>query len=107
MCPGCGRPISDCGCHRAASPPAGDGVVRIRREKAGRKGKCVTVVTGIPLDPGGMRLLAKELKQKCGTGGTVKEDLIEIQGDHRDRLAEELKERGYRVNVADGRFGGS
>jgi translation initiation factor 1 len=62
----------------------------------------VTIVTGVPMDAEGLRLLSKELKQKCGTGGTVKEGVIEIQGDHRDRLVGQLEERGYKVKRAGG-----
>ena len=82
--------------------PKGDGIVRVGRETKGRKGKGMTVVTGVPLHPEGLRDLAKKLKQKCGTGGTVKDGKIEIQGDHRDLLIEELKTRGYTVKKAGG-----
>ena len=66
------------------------------------KGKGVTLITGVPLDAEGLAALAKDLKQRCGTGGTVKDGVIEIQGDHRDRLVEELQGRGYRVKRAGG-----
>jgi len=79
-----------------------DGVVRVGRETKGRKGAGVTVITGIPTHPEGLKQIAKELKQKCGTGGTVKNGVIEIQGDHRDQLVEELSHRGYTVKRAGG-----
>ena len=77
--------------------PKGDGIVRVGRETKGRKGKGMTVVSGVPLHPEGLRDLAKQLKQKCGTGGTVKAGVIEIQGDHRDLLVTELQAKGYTV----------
>ena len=84
------------------SPPVGDGIVRIGRETKGRKGKGVTTIFGVPLDPGGLQVLAQELKQKCGSGGTVKEGRIEIQGDHRDKLCAELAKRGWQVKRSGG-----
>ena len=74
-----------------------DEVVRIGRETKGRKGKGVTVIKGIPLNLEELKELAKQLKQKCGSGGTVKNNVIEIQGDHRDKLIEELSAQGYKV----------
>ena len=85
--------------------PKGDGIVRIvrvGRETKGRKGAGVTVITGVPLHPGGLKDLAKQLKRKCGTGGTIKDRVIEIQGDHRDLLVAELEKLGYTVNRAGG-----
>ncbi len=82
--------------------PKGDGIVRVGRETKGRKGKGMTVVSGVPLHPEGLRDLAKQLKQKCGTGGTVKGNVIEIQGDHRDLLVAELQAKGYTVKRAGG-----
>jgi len=82
--------------------PAGDGIVRVGRETKGRKGKGMTVITGVPLHPDGLKDLAKTLKQKCGTGGTVKGRTIEIQGDHRDLLVKELEELGYTVKRSGG-----
>ncbi len=79
-----------------------DGVVRVGRETKGRKGAGVTVITGIPSHPEGLKQIAKELKQKCGTGGTVKNGVIEIQGDQRDALVEELSSRGYTVKRSGG-----
>lgn len=102
MCTGCARPIAKCSCRKADTPPVGDGVVRVGRETKGRKGKCVTEITGLPLDPDGLRDLAKELKRKCGTGGTAKAGVIQIQGDHRDLMVEELKARGYVVKRTGG-----
>ena len=102
MCPACSKPITNCECSKAGTPPEGDGVVRVGRETKGRKGKCVTVITGLSLDPDGFRDLAKQLKQRCGTGGTVKAGVIQIQGDHRDILVEEIGKRGYVVKRAGG-----
>ena len=82
--------------------PKGDGIVRVGRETKGRKGKGMTVITGVPLHPDGLKDLAKKLKQKCGTGGTVKGRTIEIQGDHRDQLVAELEQLGYTVKKAGG-----
>ena len=79
-----------------------DGVVRLHRETKGRKGKGMTIITGVPLASEELKALAKELKQKCGTGGTVKGDVIEIQGDHRDKLLEALSGRGWTVKKAGG-----
>jgi translation initiation factor 1 len=84
------------------SAPQGDGVVRVGRETKGRKGSGVTVITGIPSHPEGLEKLAKQFKQQCGTGGTVKNGVIEIQGDHRDLLVKELSALGYNVKRAGG-----
>ena len=101
MCPGCDRPVADCACGRAADP-VGDGVVRVSRETKGRRGKAVTVITGVPLDVFELEDLAKRLKTLCGAGGTVKDGRIEIQGDHRDRVVPELESRGWIVRRAGG-----
>lgn len=97
QCPTCGKSLKKCSCRRKSQRPPSDGIVRIARETKGRKGKGVTLVTGIPLDGEALKKLAKQLKQKCGTGGTIKEGVVEIQGDHRDLLIEELKKQGYTV----------
>lgn len=89
-----------CGKDRPAA--LGDGVVRLRRETKGRGGKAVSIVTGIPLAGGELKTLAKALKQRCGVGGSVKGDEIEIQGDQREVLKLELEKRGYTVKIAGG-----
>ena len=76
--------------------------MRIRRETKGRKGKGVTTLTGFSLSETDLKLLAKQLKQKCSTGGTVKDGIIEIQGDHREILRVELEKRGHRAKLAGG-----
>ncbi|MEC7816866.1 MAG: translation initiation factor Sui1 [Pseudomonadota bacterium] len=91
MCPDCRQSAEACTCGTPQAP-AGDGVVRVSRETKGRKGKGVTLVTGVPLAGDPLKALAKQLKAKCGTGGTVKDGVIEIQGDHRDLLVSLLKE---------------
>jgi translation initiation factor 1 len=102
ICPECGLPKVACACHGSSPRAAGDGIVRVQRESKGRGGKTVTVITGIPLNEAEIRKLAGELKRRCGTGGTVKEGHIEIQGDHRDLLLAELEKRGYKVKKAGG-----
>lgn len=101
MCPDCRNPVSACTC-RQAPRPAGDGVVRVSRETKGRKGKGVTLVTGIPLDEPALKALAKMLKAKCGTGGTVKDGVVEIQGDQREILVPLLQAEGWTVKRAGG-----
>jgi len=101
-CPDCERPIAHCTCRKGPRAERGDGIVRIRREVKGRRGKTVTAISGIPLSEDGLRELAGDLKRRCGTGGSVKDGVIEIQGDHRDALAERLRECGYTVKLAGG-----
>jgi translation initiation factor 1 len=74
----------------------------VRRESKGRGGKTVTVISGVPLSDDAVKLLAGELKRRCGTGGTVKDGVIEIQGDHRELLLSELAAKGYKVKAAGG-----
>jgi translation initiation factor 1 len=98
ICPECGKPVSECsGRHAKESPFCGDGIVRISLDTKGRKGKDATVITGIPLSEEGREKLAKQLKRKCGAGGTVKEGTIEIQGDHRNTIAAEMARQGFKV----------
>ena len=82
--------------------PAGDGVVRVSRETRGRNGKGVTVVSGLALDEAALQQLGKQLKAACGCGGTVKNGVVEVQGEHRDRVVDELEKRGWRVKRAGG-----
>ncbi len=103
MCPACGKPVDECICRQEKKAVSvGDGIVRVGRETKGRKGKGVTVITGLPLDEQGLQKLATDLKQRCGAGGTVKGNTIEIQGDHRDLLVADLTARGYAVKRSGG-----
>ncbi|WP_020682546.1 translation initiation factor Sui1 [Marinobacterium rhizophilum] len=104
-CPGCRQPVADCICAQledADRLAALDGIVRIRRETSGRKGKGVTTVTGVPLPEAELKQLGKKLKKLCGTGGACKDGVIEIQGDHRERLKLALEQDGFRVKLAGG-----
>ena len=82
--------------------PAGDGIVRVQRETKGRGGKAVTVVRGVPLDAAALAKLGQELKAACGSGGTVKDGTIEVQGDHVEKVMAWLSQRGLRVKRAGG-----
>jgi translation initiation factor 1 len=96
MCPDCRKPLADCVCKSAAkAKPAGDGNVKVSRESKGRGGKTVTLVRGLALDAMALALLGKQLRSAVGSGGTVKDGVIEIQGDHCDRVVEELKKQGH------------
>jgi len=101
MCPACRQPLAQCVC-KAQVLPTGDGVVRVSRETKGRGGKAVTVVKGVLLDQSGLTDLGKQLKAACGSGGTVKDGIIEVQGDHCDRVVQLLKAQGYTVKRAGG-----
>ena len=101
-CPKCGNPIKKCICGKQNLELPNDDIVRIGRETKGRKGSGVSIITGVPLDDKDLKKLAKQLKQKCGTGGTVKSGTIEIQGDHRNILKQELLKLGYTVKLSGG-----
>lgn len=102
MCPTCRLSVAQCTCKAAPARPAGDGVVRVSRETKGRAGKGVTLVRGVPLDDAALTALGKQLKALCGSGGTVKDGTIEVQGDHCERVMEALKAQGYTVKRAGG-----
>lgn len=105
LCSDCGEALDKCICEEqseAERVAALDGVVRIRRETSGRKGKGVTTISGVPLVEKDLKVLAKKLKQQCGTGGSVKGGVIEIQGDHRNTLKAALQGMGYSVKLAGG-----
>ena len=101
MCPDCRQPQAQCVC-KAAAVPAGDGIVRVSRDTKGRGGKTTTVVKGVVLDAAALTALGKQLKALCGSGGTVKDGVIEVQGDHCDRIIEALKKQGHQVKRAGG-----
>jgi translation initiation factor 1 len=101
MCPGCRQPLADCRC-AAAARPSGDGVARVSRESKGRGGKTVTLVRGLPLADAELAALGKQLRSACGSGGTVKDGLVEIQGDHRQRVLELLQQLGHKAKAAGG-----
>ena len=96
MCPGCRQPVAQCQCSKRALP-AGDGIVRVRRETKGRGGKAVTVVRGLQLDAEALLALAKRIKAACGSGGTVKDGQLEVQGDHCDKVIALLQAEGLEV----------
>lgn len=110
ICPECGRPVSQCACKKKKAiktdkPLAGhpkDGVIRIQRETKGRSGKTVTVVYGVPLENRELQEFAKELKRRCGAGGSVLDGAIVIQGDHRQILLEEIRKKGYAAKLSGG-----
>jgi translation initiation factor 1 len=102
-CPNCLRPVRECVCKKSTpGKAASDGVVRVSRETQGRKGKGVTVISGLGLPADQLETLATELKKRCGSGGSVESGRIEIQGDHRDRLVQELTQRGFKAKRAGG-----
>jgi len=98
VCPACGQPERGCRCGEASTERVPDRpVAKLRMEKAGRGGKTVTVVYGLPRNAAFLTDLAKELKRACGTGGTATEEGVELQGDIRDRVRELLGKKGFRV----------
>ena len=101
VCPDCGQAIDQCTC-KDSEIPESDGFVRISLDRKGRKGKGMTILSGIPLAEKELKALAKQLKQKCGVGGSVKNFTIEIQGDQRDLLEQELQAKGYKTKRVGG-----
>ena len=96
ICPECRHALAECACKASAkAAPTGDGVVRVSRQTKGRGGKTVTLVKGLALDALALALLGKELRTACGSGGTVKDGVIEVQGDHCDLVMEALRSRGH------------
>jgi translation initiation factor 1 len=110
ICPKCGRPSTSCICHskgnagRNTDPGAkpGDGIARVRLETKGRKGKSVTTITGIAQGDEALKLFLSDLKRRCGAGGSIKDGVIEIQGDHCDTVIAYLKEKKLTVRRAGG-----
>ncbi|GAO35361.1 translation initiation factor SUI1 [Sulfuricella sp. T08] len=102
MCPECRKSLAECICNRNTAIPVSDGIVRVSRETKGRKGKGVTLIKGLTLDVLALAQLGKQLKTACGSGGTVKDGVIEIQGDHCDFVIENLKKQGWVVKRAGG-----
>ena len=106
VCPDCGRPVKKCACKRIKSESQfdveSDGIIRIRREKKGRKGKTVTTISGFQGSVDDIKQIVSDLKNKCGTGGTIKDGIVIIQGDHREAIQAELKKRSFQVKVTGG-----
>ena len=108
ICPSCHKPVSECTCKkkkpRSLTNIKYDGIIRIQREVKGRKDKTVTTVSGFQINANELKNLASQLKRRCGTGGSVKDGVIIIQGDHRNTLITELKNRGFNAKIAGDRI---
>tara|TARA_R110002072_G_scaffold31735_5_gene97526 strand:+ start:7432 stop:7800 length:369 start_codon:yes stop_codon:yes gene_type:complete len=102
LCPGCQRAKPECVCKDISRKPEGDGIVRLQRESKGRNGKPVVLINGLPLADAELKKLAKELKAKCGVGGTIEDGKILIQGDKREVIQQVLENKGYRVKISGG-----
>lgn len=103
MCPGCRRPVTACVCQAArATGPGGTGPVRVSRESKGRGGKTVTLVRGLPLPAAELETLGRQLRGHCGSGGTVKDGVVEVQGDHVERVLAWLQQQGHAARRAGG-----
>ena len=102
LCPNCRRPVRDCVCPKGAPGAAKPAMLRVGREIKGRAGKGVTTVTGLPLSLSDIDSLAAKLKKRCGSGGTVRLGVIEIQGDHRDAIVAELTKLGWAAKKSGG-----
>jgi translation initiation factor 1 len=103
ICVSCRKPVNECVCKKRQEPPREtDGIIRIRRETKGRKGKTATILYGFDLNDEELKEFAARLKRLCGSGGSVKDGQIMIQGDHRQGLLADLKKLGYRVKLAGG-----
>lgn len=102
LCANCRRPVRACVCPRGAPGAAKPGSIRVGREVKGRAGKGVTTVTGLPLPLQELDGLATRLKKHCGSGGTVRHGVIEIQGDHRDVIIDELGKLGWQAKKSGG-----
>jgi translation initiation factor 1 len=103
MCPECRQSLAQCACSQAAAARLlGNGQVRVSRETKGRGGKAVTLVKGLALDEAALVQLGKQLKAACGSGGTVKDGVIEIQGEHVERVLAQLQSRGHTAKRAGG-----
>ena len=103
MCPGCRQAVAACRCGALSAPAqAGDGIVRVSRESKGRGGKTVTLVRGLALDAAALAALGKRLRTACGAGGTVKDGVLELQGDHGERVLAWLASEGWTVKRAGG-----
>ncbi|MEX1197061.1 MAG: stress response translation initiation inhibitor YciH [Pseudohongiellaceae bacterium] len=106
LCPDCRQPDRQCRCREqklsAERKGYSDGVVRLRRETKGRKGSGVTLVDGLPCSDAELKRIAKALKARCGSGGTVRDGIIEIQGDQRETIRDHLSQQGIRCKFAGG-----
>lgn len=102
MCPGCRQSVAQCTCKQNKPLLTGDGIVRVSRETKGRGGKAVTLVKGVLVDEAALEQLGKQLKAACGSGGTVKDGVIEVQGDHVERVMAALQKLGHKVKRAGG-----
>jgi translation initiation factor 1 len=105
ICSQCGHPKTACRCKKKKISVSGqkpDGIIRIQREKKGRKGKTVNIISGFTSNDAELKKLASQLKNRCGCGGSAKDGVIIIQGDHRDTLLAELKKQGFTVKLAGG-----
>jgi translation initiation factor 1 len=106
VCPNCGRPRSKCVCRKknqkAGYKQIGDDVIRIKREVKGRKGKTVTTISGFRDNDAELKRIAAGLKNRCGTGGSVKDAVVVLQGDHREAVRDELTKQGFKVLLAGG-----
>ena len=106
ICQLCQKPVLECTCKKKKSRSQTnikyDGIIRVQREVKGRKGKTVTTVSAFQLADDELKNLAAQLKRRGGTGGSVKDGVIIIQGDHRDTLITELKKRGFKAKIAGG-----
>ena len=101
ICPNCDKPIKQCTCRKKTSPP-GDGNVRVSCETKGRKGKGVTLIKGLNMDSAALESMSKKLKVMCGSGGTLKRGIIEIQGNHIERILDYLKKQGVQAKRSGG-----
>jgi translation initiation factor 1 len=102
LCPNCRRAVRECVCPKGVPGAPPSVAVRVGREVKGRAGKGVTTVRGLPMSAADIDSLATHLKKRCGSGGTVRDGVIEIQGDHRDAVVAELIKRGWPAKKSGG-----
>lgn len=102
ICPKCDNPVDNCCCSSSNTKGPSDGIIRVSRQTKGRKGSGVSIISGLILEDTEIKKIAKLLKKKCGSGGTVKGGSIEIQGDHRDVIVKSLLERGFKAKLSGG-----